>query len=59
MPCKPVCARCITAVEAGGQALQELAFCDADALPPGTNWDAVGTALIALAGRLRRQAASR
>lgn len=51
-----VCQRCVTAVEAGGQALQELAFCDTDALPPGRDWKALGEELIRLAAYLRRPA---
>lgn len=47
------CQRCIDAIQTAGIVLHELAFCDADALLPGRDWNAVGTDLIRLAGHLR------
>jgi hypothetical protein len=48
------CPRCIQAIQAAGNVLQEMSFCDVDQLPPDRDWADIGTTLLQLAGYLRQ-----
>ena len=55
MPCQ----RCIDGLQEAGRILQEMAYCDPDALPAGRDWAQLGVELLKLAGHLRQLSLNR
>jgi hypothetical protein len=49
------CPRCIQAIQAAGNVLQEMSLFDVDQLPPDRDWADLGTTLLKLAGYLRQR----